>query len=39
MICVGAGIALYGAAYFIVHDIIIHQDLSCLRGVITLMSG
>jgi beta-carotene 3-hydroxylase len=25
MICIGAGIALYGAAYFIVHDIIIHQ--------------
>lgn len=23
--CIGAGIALYGMAYFIVHDIIIHQ--------------
>ena len=25
MISIGAGIALYGAAYFLVHDIIIHQ--------------
>ena len=25
MICIGAGIAMYGAAYFLVHDIIIHQ--------------
>jgi beta-carotene 3-hydroxylase len=24
-VCIGAGIALYGLAYFIVHDIIIHQ--------------
>jgi beta-carotene 3-hydroxylase len=24
-LCIGTGIALYGAAYFIVHDIIIHQ--------------
>jgi beta-carotene 3-hydroxylase len=25
MVCIGAGIALYGAAYFLVHDVIIHQ--------------
>jgi len=25
MVSIGAGIALYGAAYFLVHDIIIHQ--------------
>ncbi len=25
LVCIGAGIAMYGAAYFIVHDIIIHQ--------------
>ena len=25
LVCIGAGIALYGAAYFLVHDIIIHQ--------------
>lgn len=25
MVAIGAGIALYGAAYFLVHDIIIHQ--------------
>lgn len=25
MVAIGAGIAMYGAAYFIVHDIIIHQ--------------
>jgi beta-carotene 3-hydroxylase len=25
VVCIGAGIALYGAAYFLVHDIIIHQ--------------
>ena len=25
VVCIGAGIALYGMAYFIVHDIIIHQ--------------
>ncbi len=25
MVAIGAGIAMYGAAYFLVHDIIIHQ--------------
>jgi beta-carotene 3-hydroxylase len=25
VVSIGAGIAMYGAAYFIVHDIIIHQ--------------
>ncbi|MDB5190766.1 MAG: beta-carotene hydroxylase [Segetibacter sp.] len=30
MVCIGAGIALYGLAYFIVHDIIIHQRFKIL---------
>ena len=25
IVCIGAGLALYGLAYFLVHDIIIHQ--------------
>jgi beta-carotene 3-hydroxylase len=25
VVCIGAGIAMYGLAYFIVHDVIIHQ--------------
>lgn len=25
VVCIGAGLALYGVAYFLVHDIIIHQ--------------
>lgn len=30
MVSIGAGIALYGAAYFLVHDIIIHQRFKIL---------
>ena len=30
MVSIGAGIALYGMAYFIVHDIIIHQRFKIL---------
>ncbi len=29
--CIGSGIALYGVAYFFVHDLFIHQRLKILR--------
>jgi beta-carotene 3-hydroxylase len=31
LVSIGAGIAVYGLAYFIVHDIIIHQRFKILR--------
>jgi beta-carotene 3-hydroxylase len=31
-VSIGAGIALYGAAYFLVHDVFIHQRFSWLRN-------
>lgn len=30
--CVGSGITLYGACYFLVHDLFIHQRLKILRN-------
>ena len=32
MAAAGAGIAIYGAAYFLVHDVFIHQRVSWLRN-------
>lgn len=31
-VCIGAGIAIYGAAYFLVHDVFIHQRFNWLRN-------
>ncbi|HYG53098.1 MAG TPA: beta-carotene hydroxylase [Flavobacteriales bacterium] len=31
-VCTGAGIALYGLAYFLVHDVFIHQRFKFLRN-------
>jgi beta-carotene 3-hydroxylase len=30
--CIGAGITLYGACYFFIHDLFIHQRLKILRN-------
>ena len=30
--CIGSGITLYGACYFFVHDLFIHQRISVLRN-------
>jgi beta-carotene 3-hydroxylase len=32
VVSIGAGIAMYGAAYFLVHDIFIHQRFNWLRN-------
>lgn len=32
VVCIGAGIALYGLAYFLVHDVFIHQRFSFLKN-------
>ncbi len=31
MLCIGIGIAVYGVAYFLVHDVIVHQRVKILR--------
>lgn len=32
VVCIGAGIAMYGLAYFLVHDVFIHQRFKWLRN-------
>ncbi|HLP14075.1 MAG TPA: hypothetical protein VK177_19240 [Flavobacteriales bacterium] len=32
VVCIGAGIAMYGLAYFLVHDVFIHQRFKFLRN-------